>query len=95
MSSVLLPTVVVALTAAVLIIALVENWSRIEPLLARYDWLLAGLGAGVFAWRAMGELGEGRIDGALLAGVPALVCLWTAIAGLRRAVRTRAGRLDG
>ena len=79
--------IVGALVAAALLIALIENWARAEPVLSRWTWLVeAALGLMV-AGSAMAAWYSGDRGWALIGTALASMFLLSSVTSFRRARR--------
>ena len=74
----------VALGFAALIIATIENWDRLLPGLARWEWLIVGSLATACAWSAFDNRVQDDRVHALLNGGLAAMFMWQAISAFRR-----------
>jgi hypothetical protein len=72
------------LIGAGLLIALVENWSRLAPLLSRWGWLLKGPIGLWFGYSAFQGFGQGDTYWGSVSIVLAGMFGWSAVTGFRR-----------
>ena len=82
--SMFLVIVGVALGSAALIIATIENWDRLSPVFARWEWLIVGLATPAMAWTAVDCFTRGAVVTGLIFGVNAITFMWQAISAFRR-----------
>lgn len=81
------PIAIVALATLIsagLLIALIENWGRLEPLLSRWSWLLEGSMALWFGYSAFQDFGQGDIYWGLVWTALAGMFGWSAVSSFRR-----------